>query len=236
VSGASDALVGRFTTTGAPDVGFSPQGYLTRTWTLAASPAAIAVLPDGGSLVAGTNGTGVNADFAFQRFTASGLNYTGSFGGCPTTTSFVSQIGAADDRLNAMAVAPDGGFVAVGTSGVPGSNDIGVGKYNPDGTPDLAFGGGDGKLLTAIGGNGALGSGVVLQGDGRVVASASVVRARRRFKWDSSAISRTAHSNPSFGNGGVALIPPMGNERQLRTRQAARRQATRLRLGERRPR
>ncbi|HJZ57421.1 MAG TPA: delta-60 repeat domain-containing protein, partial [Gemmataceae bacterium] len=86
-----------------------------------------------------------------------------------------------DDRVNAVAVQPDGKIVAVGSWDGTRS-DFAIARFNPDGTPDTTFGGagggfapGSGKANVFFGAS--IGSGqefatsVAIQPDGKIVVA-----------------------------------------------------------------
>jgi len=75
------------------------------------------------------------------------------------------QSGAPSETLQDLVVQPDGKYVAVGTSG-----DFTVYRFNPDGTRDATFGGGDGFVSTDITGN-DVANAVALQPDGKIVVA-----------------------------------------------------------------
>lgn len=85
----------------------------------------------------------------------------------------VDWVGAA----RAVAIQPDGKIVVAGTDAtvvVAGTEATGgsfaVARYNPDGSPDSSFGGGDGKVTTNIGYSNEDASAILLQPDGKIVA------------------------------------------------------------------
>ena len=73
------------------------------------------------------------------------------------------------------ALQPDGKIVIAGDTPDPaagvGGTDFAIGRLNPDGTPDTTFGGGDGVVVFHDPGNADGATGVVLQADGKIVAS-----------------------------------------------------------------
>ncbi|MFE9657196.1 alpha/beta hydrolase-fold protein [Micromonospora sp. NPDC006431] len=158
-SPADDGFVAKLTATGQ------------RAWlTQAGDPAkadrfyALAAAPDGGAYVAGyTSGAfgGTNAgdkDAVLARIAPDGtLAWTRQFGG------------PGEDKAYAVAVGPDGVYVAGGTSAaLPGTTPLGgadgwLARFTPDGTRDwLTVAGGDGDDLLG---------GVTVTGVGQVVAT-----------------------------------------------------------------
>ena len=68
----------------------------------------------------------------------------------------------------AVAIQPDGMIVVAGTE--PGGGSFAVARYNPDGSADTSFGGGDGKAVS----------------DGRQKPSACSIRFSSTTSWPSS--------------------------------------------------
>ncbi|WP_457353104.1 delta-60 repeat domain-containing protein [Roseateles sp. P5_D6] len=113
---------------------------------------AVAVQADGKILVAGSSDQGASGyDFALARYNADGTLDTTFGSGGRVTTSF----GNGADKAYALLLQPDGKIVLGGDSsqGANGS-DFALARYNADGSLDASFGNG-GKVLTAIGSDGA---------------------------------------------------------------------------------
>jgi uncharacterized delta-60 repeat protein len=111
---------------------------------------------------AGKSDAAGNLDFALARYRPNG-RLDRSFGhGGVVLTDFG---GESLDVANAIAVRPDGGIIAAGSSDATGSSDLALVSYLPDGTPDPAFGTG-GTSLIDVGGTGGFDSAkaVVLDG------------------------------------------------------------------------
>ncbi len=84
-------------------------------------------------------------------------------------TSLISF--GATETANAVAIAPDGKIVVVGTTNVAGNNDIAVLRYNANGTLDTSFSS-DGGTTTDVGAATAdTGSAVVVQPDGKILVA-----------------------------------------------------------------
>ena len=91
-----------------------------------------------------------------------------SFGGGDglVTTNFHDTL----DEARAVAIQPDGKIVAVGTTLISGTNNnFSVARYNADGSPDITFGGGDGKLTTDFSGHDDRAYSLAIQPDGKIV-------------------------------------------------------------------
>ncbi len=88
-----------------------------------------------------------------------------TFSGDGKLTDYIP--GTDSNGFVATAVQPDGKIVAVG--GVSNSRYIYIARYNPDGLPDTAFGGGTGKVATQFGRFYNYVSDVAIQPDGKIV-------------------------------------------------------------------
>jgi uncharacterized delta-60 repeat protein len=99
---------------------------------------------------------------AFSRYDADGsLDLT--FG----TNGFAFDTAGFND-LFAAAIQEDGKIVVVGLAFGPGTNDLGLARYNPNGTRDRNFGN-NGFAQADIGGNRDIGTSVAIQADGKIV-------------------------------------------------------------------
>jgi len=126
---------------------------------------ALAVDASGRLLVAGRVAEGLG-DFALLRLSRDGTVDTTFGTGGKVTTDFA---GGADTAY-AVAVQPDGKIVLAGTATVAGSGqDFAVARYLDSGAPDLAFGGGTGKVTTAFGADSDAAYALLLQPDGKIV-------------------------------------------------------------------
>jgi uncharacterized delta-60 repeat protein len=103
---------------------------------------------------AGKSDAAGSLDFALARYRPNG-RLDRSFGQDGVVLTDFG--GESLDVANAIAVRPDGGIVAVGSSDAAGSSDLALVSYLPDGTPDPAFGSG-GTLLIDVSGTGSLDS------------------------------------------------------------------------------
>ncbi len=79
-------------------------------------------------------------------------------------------LGAPTEVFNAVAVQPDGGIVAVGTTNQGGTNDFLIVRYKPDGTLDAAFNGNTGRRVINLGGDDQAFD-VLIQPDGMIVVA-----------------------------------------------------------------
>jgi uncharacterized delta-60 repeat protein len=155
-SGAEGALTARFTTAGILDPSFAGTGYRVDSFATGASPqraGAVAVQPDGATIVAGVAGD----RWSLARFLPTGLT-DGLFGAAGVTLrdpspgpgppeEYPDEEPALPDGTGpaAIAIAPGGQIVVAGNvgvandDGVPGEQIV-VARYDARGVPDPAFG------------------------------------------------------------------------------------------------
>jgi uncharacterized delta-60 repeat protein len=132
----TDFAIARYNPDGSLDVSFGMGGRVTTDiGTFADSAAAVALQPDGKIVVVGSNN---NLDFVVVRYTGDGSLDTAFAGGGRLTTDF----GGTMDAAAGVVLQPDGKIVVVGTTfGISIMNrDFALARYNPDGSPDAAFG------------------------------------------------------------------------------------------------
>ncbi len=119
------------------------------------------------------------------------------------------SLGANVDRIHAIALQPDGKVVVAGSTFVDSSaQHFAVVRFNANGTVDGTFGGGDGIVITPIGG-GAFPrneiTGIAIQADGRIVVGGN----GNDGVFNSNNVIRLARYMPngdldtSFGSGGI---------------------------------
>src|SRR5262245_82010 len=157
------------------DLGFNGTGFVVTVVPTGSSQAkSIARQTDGKIVVAGFANVPVqgndNLDFLVVRYdTAGGLD--SSFGGTGIVTTAIRD---GDDQAEAVIQQTDGKIVAAGLSYDAGFNDstVTLVRYLDNGTLDPNFGGGTGKVTTAIGTgtyDGALA--LIQQADGKLVVA-----------------------------------------------------------------
>jgi uncharacterized delta-60 repeat protein len=161
----------RYNPNGSLDMSFSGDGR--QTTSLVGTDEAYGVALQGdGKIVAVGGGASVTtgySDFVLARYNADGSLDTSFSGDGRQTTDF----GFGDsDGANDVATQGSGRIVAVGSAGGgPTGFDFALARYNVNGSLDTSFSG-DGRKRTNFGGSDH-GNGVVLQGDGRIVAVGS---------------------------------------------------------------
>ena len=166
-SGISDAYtqfaVARYNPDGTLDTTLDGDGLVTTDVgpSAFARARAVAIQPDGGIVVAGTNG-----QFTLVRYHGNGSPDTSGFGsGGKVTTSFGGSFSSAAD----VVIQEDGRIVAGGVADTPEGTDFALARYDSIGNPDSSFDD-DGRLTTDFGGQSDVMNGLVLQSDDKLVA------------------------------------------------------------------
>jgi uncharacterized delta-60 repeat protein len=174
VLGSSDfndgALI-RFTADGGLDHTFSGDGKLTFPIGTSEERMGLALQPDGKVLVAGrvTGTSPSDRDFFVERFRVGGAVDAG-FGGMVTT-----DFAGGDDAASSVVVQPDGKIVVGGQAEIGGTFRPALVRYTSLGGLDHSFGGGDGKVTTAVFDDSRINA-VAVQADGKIVAVGSAGR------------------------------------------------------------
>src|SRR5262245_8240943 len=188
------------------DLGFNGTGFVVTVVPTGSSQAkSIARQTDGKVVVAGfanvpVQGNPDNLDFLVVRYdTAGGLD--SSFGGTGIVTT---AIRGGDDQAEAVIQQTDGKIVAAGLSwdGIEfNDSTVTLVRYLYNGTPDPNFGGGTGKVTTAIGTfDGALA--LIQQADGKLVVAGYTDNDIVVVRYDTSGMPDT-----SFNGTGIVTTP-----------------------------
>ncbi len=205
----------RYATTGALDSAFNGIGQRLTTFS-GDDYATAATLDDQGRIVA----VGVVRQpglfrFGLARFTSGGA-LDANFGSQGHVTTSFNDLGYPSANANAVAIDSNhhivvAGFVATGFFG-NGVNDVGIARYNDDGTLDTTFGTG-GRVVTDIGSTSDGANAVAIDGTGRIVIAGftnnnpngafSVVLAR---------YDAFGNLDTTFGTGGVVQTSLGGPE------------------------
>jgi uncharacterized delta-60 repeat protein len=165
--GALDFAVARYNADGTLDAGFGGgDGIVTLDFGGNDAAAGVAIQSDGKIVLAGYAGqASTGSRFAAARFNADG-SVDGSFGGNGKVTTAV----AGDfNSASGVAVQPDGKIVLAGSATLSGREVFAVVRYNPNGSLDGSFGGGDGVATTGFGNGNGFAEAMALQPDGRIV-------------------------------------------------------------------
>ncbi len=214
-AGAESFGVARLTADGAVDATFGTAGVtVTALPGFDAVPSAVAVLPDGDVLVAGTataaaGGGAVGSRFAVAEYTAAG-SLDPAFGtGGVVTVGFGS--GLTDDVLRAMAVGADGTIYLGGRSDAAGRGnaDLAVAVLTAAGAAVGSFGRGGTVLLDVAGGDDGV-NGLAVQADGKVVAAGSATAAGGTVEVVVARLDADGTPDRQFGTGGLVTSSPGG--------------------------
>jgi uncharacterized delta-60 repeat protein len=170
IDGGSEGALARYNPNGTLDTSFSGDGTQTTDFGLGegAQATGAAIQGNGKLVVVGSAGANnISQDLALARYNADGSLDT-SFSGDGTQTT---DLGGSDEAAD-VALQGDGKIVAAGiASGGATGDDFALARYNPDGSLDTGFSG-DGMQTTDFGfGADDEANGVVLQGDGKIVAA-----------------------------------------------------------------
>jgi uncharacterized delta-60 repeat protein len=161
--------VARYNPNGSLDTGFNGTGMVTTAFGPSDDEGdALVLQPDGKLVVAGLSQHGPSWVFALARYNPNGSLDTSFNATGKVTTAF----GSIDDEAYALVLQPDGKLVAAGYSytGAATTYDLALARYNSDGSLDTSFGG-TGKVTTAIVPGSEEIDRLVLQPDGKLVAS-----------------------------------------------------------------
>lgn len=165
----NDFLVIRLNTNGSPDISFGSNGIVVTDFSGFHDVIySIDIDSDGKIIAAGSTFDGTTFGFAIAKYNTDGT-LDQSFG--DQGLQFTS-IGDGDDFANGVVVQPDDKIVVAGLSVNSGSGDIGIARYNSDGTPDNTFGY-DGKVMTDIQTLYDYANSLVLQPDGKILVAGS---------------------------------------------------------------
>ena len=162
----TDFALVRYTPDGSLDTGFGGgDGIVTTPGSTSYDYGySVAVQADGAILVAGY----ASNDFALVRYTPDGSLDTGFGGGDGIVTT---DLGSSSDAGLSVTVQADGAILVTGITFNGTDYDFALVRYNPDGTLDTKFGGGDGIVTTPIGTSNDYGRSVMVQSDGGILVA-----------------------------------------------------------------
>jgi uncharacterized delta-60 repeat protein len=145
----------------------APDGKATTNFTTGFDSASAVLVQSDTKVVAVGLAGGNGGRFAVVRYDSDGpLDMAGFGSGAgKVATDFTSGFDAAFDG----ALDADEKIVAVGRAGLLGGR-FALARYNPDGTLDTGFGGGDGKVMTNFTTGDDFAFGLAIQSDGKIVA------------------------------------------------------------------
>ncbi|MCP5090227.1 MAG: hypothetical protein GY949_04815, partial [Gammaproteobacteria bacterium] len=162
-------IVVRYDTDGNLDTSFDGDGIVITDPSASGGgrARAITVQDDGQIVVIGDSAGGQN-DFTVIRYNANGSLDTGFGGGDGITATDLFSAGN-HDYAQSVAIQADGKILLGGERlGGASSYDFVLARYNTDGTLDTGFGGGNGYVMTEVGGDDQSYS-TLVQTDGKIV-------------------------------------------------------------------
>jgi uncharacterized delta-60 repeat protein len=120
--------------------------------------------------------------------------------------------GGTYDGPSAVALQGDGKIVLAGSTGTPGSRDMAVARFNPDGTPDLTFGS-EGKVIIAfdlVSGGDDSASGLAIQNDGKIVVAGTAAETAPQTVMAVARLNADGTLDSTFNGNGKAIVPFFG--------------------------
>jgi uncharacterized delta-60 repeat protein len=221
--GAARATLERYTAAGTLDPTFGTGGSgseelgLPSAVPVTGSVNAVATLPGGKALFAGSFGSGAGMQAAVGRINADG-SYDTTFGTGGVRRDVIAKAGTLN-AWSAVAAAPGGKIVVTGevTDAAPGGNVTVVGRYNADGTPDATFGPGGLRYLQlsplTTASRQTDPHGLAVQPDGKILVGLAIADTYLGPTVDDVAfvagvtrLQTDGTPDPSFGTGGLAQV------------------------------
>ena len=207
----SGYVLARYDPDGTLDSAFGAGGEVGPFSGAANDLRALALQPDGDIVAVGYSnsglGPGAGSGISVLRFNPNGTPDMSFGSGGVSYVLFAYNGQYSHDVGNALAVQPDGQIVVAGSDIAPGSSDqnFALIRLTPTGTLDSTFGTG-GKLTTSFGSSAEEATGMALQADGKIVATATAFSpAGTSSPWP--ATTPTALSTPPSGAAGNAPPP-----------------------------
>lgn len=163
----TDFCVARYSADGVLDTTFSGDGKVVSAIGSGDDDVrAMALQADGKIVVAGSCDNGAATGFCLARYTATGvLDSTFNVNG-----KVITAAGSVSSSLRSVVLQPDGRIVVGGTCNNGSNNTFCLARYLADGALDISFSG-DGKVATTIGVSPSYVDTVLLQSDGKIVAT-----------------------------------------------------------------
>ena len=217
-NGNPDFAVVRYNPNGTPDTSFNGSGKVTTAFgnkTLE-SAADVAIQPDGKVVAAGWTFINNSYDFALVRYNLNGsLDISFDADGKVSTNFAGSNRSVSHDQAKSTAIQTDGKIVLAGWS----NDDIGLARYNANGSLDTSFDG-DGKVLTpfsAVSGS----SGTVVHDmalspvDGKIVV-VGATRLAGTLRYDVLVVRYNTNGSldTTLGGTGIVTLPMINNDGQ----------------------
>ena len=193
-NGAAEFFVARFNSDGTLDTSFGDGGTVVTQIGQQDNVAGMVLQSDGKIVLAGT----ADSHFALVRYNADGSpDATFGVGGM-----VVTPIVGFQDFANGIALQSDGKIVVAGKIVESiSTSDVGVVRYNTDGTLDATFGNG-GIVDTPFAGENSEAMGVAVQANGDVVVVGEVTNANSPFAVAMARYTPDGQLDATFGDSG----------------------------------
>jgi uncharacterized delta-60 repeat protein len=196
-----DFCIARFGPNGDLDTSFDDDGIVTTSITTEDEAWAVALLPDGKIVVAGSSRSTSNWDFAVVRYNPDGSIDT-SFDG---DGKVLTPVGNSEDFAYAIAVQPDGKILVAGARYQAASlqRRFSIVRYNADGSLDNSFGE-NGRVATFVGSGIGQVQALALEPQGKIVA-AGFANTNRNDDYCLVRYNADGSLDGSFGMKGIVL-------------------------------
>ena len=198
--------VARYNSNGTIDTSFNGSGVATTTFGTGSGTAiasSTVIQPDGKIIAGGTNSSSGKDVFTLVRYNPNG-SLDSSFDGDGVLTT-VMQASGGGDELNALALQPDGKIVAAGISTNSTNRDIGVARYNTDGSLDTSFNSSGKLIFSFAAGSDDYGLTMVLQPDGKIVVAGAT--SGQGYDFALVRFASNGSLDTSFGTAGQVVTP-----------------------------
>jgi uncharacterized delta-60 repeat protein len=208
-----DFAVVRYNTNGTLDNTFGTGGKVTTNITPGDDDAfGVALQADGKIVVVGTVGITNSQDFGVVRYNTNGTLDLSFDGDGIVTTDITGAL--SDDHGSYVVIQPDAKIVVGGYRNSGSNGDFALVRYNTNGSPDPAFGGGDGIVTTDLnGGSEDFISGLLLQPDGKFVATGSSGAGGQVYDFAAVRYNTDGTLDNTFGGGtGIVTISIGGDD------------------------
>ena len=198
----------RYNADGSLDQSFGNSGVVVTTVGSGSSLASsVALQPDHKLVAVGQ----ANWDFAAVRYNADG-SLDQSFG---VAGRVITAVSSRPDAAGSVAIQSDGKIVAAGSVSLdPVGLDQTLVRYNADGSLDATFGNG-GITRTTVTGGGSGDSGVLIQADGKIIATSSLDAFFTLTRYTPG-----GSLDISFGTGGIVSLQNIGGRSYAAAQQA----------------
>ena len=167
--GADSSIVIRYNVDGSLDSSFGNAGIAVANVSNRNSASSIAIAADGSILVGGIRFINEFREYSLLRYTASGQLDT-TFGESGRATAGMAT---PTNGVHGLVVQSDGKILGIGTTlNGTGAENVGLVRWNPDGSLDMGFGrDGNGTVVADLTGNQDEFYNLVIQSNGRIVVA-----------------------------------------------------------------